>query len=340
MSTSALIGIVAALLAALAWSLNFISPFVIGAYSVLDLALFRFMISGILAFGFLLWKLSSVRTLAGSDWLVAFGLGLIGYLGYFLALVGAAIYAGPVIAPAFLGLVPVLLAVAANLRQKTIEWRHLTLPLTLATLGLLLVNCSVFWSNNSVSPRSLMSGIPLSIIAVTFWIVFGLLNQRALSRRPTMDAGIWTALILTGAGLGMLVLIPAGMGLELFQIQRLGLAWQMAAPLYLWGFVLAMLASIGGALAWTIASQRLPVALSAQLITMETVFGTVLGLLIRHRWPTVAEGVGMTVLLVGVVVTIRVFHGGRLFYGEQRPPARAASAELLDEPHCSNTRAL
>jgi hypothetical protein len=37
-----LTGIAAAVLAALAWSLNFIVPFVIGDYSVFDFALFRF----------------------------------------------------------------------------------------------------------------------------------------------------------------------------------------------------------------------------------------------------------------------------------------------------------
>jgi drug/metabolite transporter (DMT)-like permease len=96
-----------------------------------------------------------------------------------------------------------------------------------------------------------------------------------------------------------------------FEIPRLGLGWDVAAPLYIWGTLLAMLASVGGALAWTFASQRLAVALSAQLITMETIFGTVLGLLIRRRWPTLAEGVGMTVLLAGVMITIRIFHGQR-----------------------------
>jgi hypothetical protein len=37
-----LIGIVAAIFAAIAWSLNFIVPYVIGDYSVFDIALFRF----------------------------------------------------------------------------------------------------------------------------------------------------------------------------------------------------------------------------------------------------------------------------------------------------------
>ena len=60
-------------------------------------------------------------------------------------------------------------------------------------------------------------------------------------------------------------------------------------------------------MAWTFASQRLPVALSAQLITMEPTSATVLGLFVHHRWPSVAEVLGMIVLLTGVVIAIGTF---------------------------------
>jgi drug/metabolite transporter (DMT)-like permease len=313
MTTSMLIGIVAATFAAVAWSLNFIVPYVIGDYSIFDIALFRFLISGLLSFGFLALKARTVRTLKPRDWLMAFWLGVIGYLGYFLALVGAAIYAGPVIAPAFLGLVPIVLAIAGNLRQRAVSWKALTLPMTLAAVGLLLVNGSRFSATGTVQVRSLIAGIPLAITAVAFWTWFGLLNQSALAKRPRMDASVWTALIMTGAGLGMLAFLPIGLVLGVFEIPRLGLRWDVAAPLYVSGTSLAILASIGGAWAWTVATQRLPVVLSAQVITMETIFGTVFGLLMNHRWPTLAEFVGMALLIVGVVIGIRIFHGQRDF---------------------------
>ncbi len=306
-----LIGTVAALLAALAWSLNFIVPFVIGEYSIFDIALFRFLISGVIALAYLLFKWKIVRNLRAADWLMSFALGLIGYLVYFQALAAAAVYAGPVIAPAFLALVPVALAVAGNLRQPTIAWRHLAFPFALATLGLLLVNWGSFDRTAVGEAPSLLIGIPLAILAAACWIWFGLFNQSALAKRPQMHAGVWTALIMTGASLGMLVFVPLGLLLHVFASTRLGLGWNIAAPLYIWGAVLALTASLGGAFAWTFASQRLPVALSAQLITMETVFGTTLGLLIRRRWPTLGEGVGMIVLLAGVAATIHIFHGRR-----------------------------
>ena len=302
-------GVIAALLATIAWSLNFIVPFVIGDYSVFDFALFRFLISGLLGLTFLVSKAKAVRMLSLRDWLMAFWLGLIGYLGYFIAVAGAAIYAGPVIAPAFLGLVPIVLAIAGNLRQHTVSWKELTFPLALATVGLLLVNSSSFSQSSVVKIQSLFVGVPLALAAVALWTWFGLLNQSALARRPRVDAGVWTALIMIGAGLGMVAFLPFGLVLGVFKIPRLGLRWEIAGPLYIWGTSLAVLASLGGASAWTFAARRLPVAFSAQLITMETVFGTVFGLLIHRRWPTGAESVGMTLLIVGIVIGIRIFHG-------------------------------
>jgi drug/metabolite transporter (DMT)-like permease len=303
-----LIGLVAAICAALVWGLNFIVPFIIGDYTVFDLALFQYTISGIVSVGFLVLKRKHIRSLRPRDWRTAFFLGVIGYVGYFLSLTGAAIYAGPIIAPAFVGLVPVALAIAGNLRQRTIAWKKLALPLTIAAVGLSLVNGSGFERASAVQMHSLSIGVPLAILAVTLWTCFGLLNQSALAKRPGMSASVWTALILVGAYLGMLTFLPVGLKWGVFHIPRLGLHWDTAAPLYLCAAGASILINLGGALAWTIASQRLPVALAAQMITVEPTFGTIYGLLMHHRWPTLLETVGITTLLVGVGLAIRIFY--------------------------------
>jgi drug/metabolite transporter (DMT)-like permease len=307
MKNAMLVGIVAAALAAVSWSLSFIVPFVIGNYSPFDFTLVEFVFSGLLGVALLWRNAKAVRLLELRDWLSACSLGVIGYVGYYLAVMGAAVYAGPVIAPAFLGLVPVVLAIAGNLRDRTVSWKALALPLSLATVGLLLVNGSGFAQSGALEMRSLFIGIPLAILAVALWTTFGLLNQSALAKRPRMDAGVWAALIMVGAALTMLVFLPIGLLAGVFEIPRLGLRWHAAAPLILWGAALAIFANVGGALAWTFASQRLPVALSAQLITMEPISATVLGLLVHRRWPSAAEVVGMVVLLAGVVIAIGIF---------------------------------
>lgn len=305
MPTSMLIGIFAALLAAFVWSLNFIVPFVIGPFSVFDFAFVRFIAAGLISAAFLFSKKDALRSLTLGDWLLTVCLGLIGYLGYFLALVGAAFYAGPVIAPAILGLVPIVLGIAGNLTQRTVPWRALGLPLGLAAAGLLLVH--MHSSDDAGSARSVPEGVALAVAAVALWTWFGLLNQSTLARRPAMEASVWTALIMIGAGIGMLAFTPVGLYLALFKTPQLGFGWAVAAPLYTWGLTLGISASIGGALAWTVAAQRIPVTLAAQLVVMEAVFGAIVGLIVHKRWPTPTEVAGMTVLVAGVVIGVRAF---------------------------------
>jgi drug/metabolite transporter (DMT)-like permease len=306
---SFLLGVLAALFGAFAWSLNFVVPFVIGDYSIFDFALFRFVIPAALGMLFLLFKRDAIRALTKADWLTTFFLGFIGYLAYFLTVAGAAIFAGPVIAPAFLGLVPVVLALAGNLSRKVVSWRALSFSVLLTIVGLAFVNASIFDATSMATAPSPAIGILLAIGAVGLWTWFGIANERALAARPGVDAHIWTALILAGGGLEMLAFAPIGLVLGVFNIPELGLGWENAAPLYVWGTSLAVFASIGGALAWTFASQRLPVALSAQLLVSETIFGTIFGLAVHGRLPSIVEVGGLAILTVGVIVTVRVFHG-------------------------------
>ncbi|MNP59522.1 EamA-like transporter family protein [compost metagenome] len=97
--------------------------------------------------------------------------------------------------------------------------------------------------------------------------------------------------------------------MELFKAPVLGFGLSAISHLYLPAFALAAVASIGGAWAWTIASQRLPIALASQLLAMEMVFATCLGLLFHYKWPTVPEALGIALIVVGVVKAIGAFHG-------------------------------
>src|SRR5690606_5040220 len=88
----------------------------------------------------------------------------------------------------------------------------------------------------------------------------------------------------------------------------LGLGWEDASRLYIWGVSLAIIASVGGAWAWTVASRKLPIVLAAQLIVSETAFGVVIGLAVAGRLPTPIEAGGIVLLISGVVRAIAAFH--------------------------------
>jgi drug/metabolite transporter (DMT)-like permease len=302
------IGVFAALFAAFAFSLNFVVPFVVGDYTTFDFALIRHVVSALIGLGILFVQKGVSQHLTLSNCLMTTWLAFIGYVGYFLTVTGAAIYCGPVIAPAFLGLVPIALAIIGNQRQGSLPWRLLMMPLTLVLIGLVLVNSTAFTAEGLGSVRSLW-GVPLAIAAVALWVWFAIANQSALATRPEMPSGVWSALILVGGGVQMLAFFPIGTAIGLFQLPRLGFAWDVAGPLYLWGTCSALLTTVGGVWAWNVAARNVPVSLAAQLIVSETAFGVIGGLVVHTRLPTVAEGAGVVILIAGVVVAIRAFHG-------------------------------
>lgn len=302
------VGVSAALFAAFAFSLNFIVPFIIGGYSTFDFALIRHVVSALVGLYILFSEKGVLRHLTLGNCLNAIWLAFIGYVGYFLTVTGAAVFAGPVIAPAFLGLVPIVLMVVGNQRQGSLPWRSLMIPLALVLAGLALVNGTAFTAEGLDSVRSLWIGVPLSLAAVGLWVWFALANQAALAARPEMPSGVWAALILVGGGILMLAFYPFGAALDLFRLPTLGYGWSAAGSLYIWGASFALLATVGGVWAWNIASRSLPVALAAQLIVSETAFGVIGGLVVHARWPTPIEGAGIVVLIAGVVLSVRIFY--------------------------------
>jgi hypothetical protein len=138
------VGVSAALFAAFAFSLNFVVPFIIGDYSNFDFALIRHIVSALVGLYILFSQKGVMRHLTLRNCLQAIWLAFIGYVGYFLTVTGAAVFAGPVIAPAFLGLVPIMLMVIGNQRQGSLPWRSLVMPLALVLVGLALVNGTAF----------------------------------------------------------------------------------------------------------------------------------------------------------------------------------------------------
>lgn len=303
-------GLALAVVATLSWALNFIAPYVTGAYTIYDLMIVRFLIAGALGLAVVLLYRAELRRLRRNQVLLAAGLGVIGYLGYSACIAAGIIFGGPVLTPAFIGMVPVLLALLGNATTKILQWRKLTIPLMFLTVGLLLSNLGAV-HQPVASDGSWLMGLLFSIGAVILWLAFSWVNQRALLTLPPQASGAWTGLMMTGAGIGTLCLLPAVQALDLLKLPSLGFAVSVAGPLYLWGFVIALMSSVVGAWAWNAASRRLPMVLSGQLIALESLFATLLGLWFHHRLPTLLEMSGLAAVLVGVVMGVRIILNSR-----------------------------
>ncbi len=75
--------------------------------------------------------------------------------------------------------------------------------------------------------------------------------------------------------------------------------------------MIALMSSVVGAWAWNAASQRLPMVLSGQLIALESLFATLLGLWFHGRLPTLLETSGFAAVLVGVIMAVRIILNSR-----------------------------
>lgn len=325
-------GVTLAMVATLSWALNFVAPYVTGAYSIYDLMVVRFLIAGALGVGVVALCRAQLRLLRRDQQLLAAGLGVIGYLGYSSCIAAGVIFGGPVLTPAFIGMVPVLLALLGNVARKTLPWRRLMVPLTFLTVGLVLSNISSInqpFAGNGSWPK----GLFFSISAVVLWLAFSLLNQQALKELSANATGIWTGLMMAGAGLGTLCLLPIGQALDLFKLMSLGFSMSLTGHLYLWGLVIAVMSSLIGAGAWNAACRRLPMVLSGQLIALESLFATLFGLLFHGRLPTALEASGLAAVLVGVVMAVRIILTAIDNSGQgqkDRLPAVGSAADTTD----------
>jgi drug/metabolite transporter (DMT)-like permease len=301
------LGLIAAIAATFSWSLLYIFPGLVGDYSLFDLAVVSYAFAGLGSLLVLFVYRSEVRQLRLSDWACAALLGFLGYIGYFFLITTAVLAAGPVM----MGSVPIVLAIAGNLRSSSVPWRAIAGPLLVAALGISLVNLSVFdFSSATVGlpTDSMLLGLLASLMAIGFWTGFGLLNESALAQRPSMSPILWSAMLIFMCSVEMLAFIPAGLHLNLshFASHPSGLAGTQA--LMVCGLIQGLGATLAGAWAWSIATRRLPLALSGQLIASGTLYATAMGLLINQRWPSPMEALGTGLLFVGVVWAIHAFY--------------------------------
>lgn len=302
-SSQLAVGVFFAVVATLCWALNFIAPFVTGAYSLFDLLALRFIIAGLMGAVLVIAYWPYVRALSWASRMMALALGNIGYLGYSACIAGGVTFGGPVLTPAFIGMVPLLLALLGNAQTKTLPWRRLRMPLALLGLGLLLVNASGGLPTSAALP-SLRAGLAFSVAAVALWLAFSLLNQAALDKVAKNATAAWTGLMMVGGALGTLLMLPLGLRLGLFELPAVGFSFSRAGHLYGWALLIGVCCSVMGAWAWNKATHNLPMVLSGQLIALESLFATLLGLFFHGRLPSLPETAGLLMVLTGATIAV------------------------------------
>lgn len=311
-----LIGLLAGLMTGALWGLAFIAPRVVEPFTALDISVIRYLIFGLVSAALMVLPQFRPTGMSRRMLLMGLVLGAVGTFGYFLAISYAVLLAGAVLPPLITGTAPVLLALLANTRERSMPWGRLALPLALIAAGLAVVNVASLQEAPSGDVGGLLIGVALSVFALGMWIAYGLVNAVVMRAPDAPDALRWTGVQGIGCGTLALLLLPfVSSGPAM-----LDLASPATQNFFLWALALGVVTSWLGTYGWVVASERLPMALSAQLIVAETVFGLAYGLAFEQRLPTIPEAVGGLLQLVGVVVAVAIFASRRIITPEPGTP--------------------
>jgi drug/metabolite transporter (DMT)-like permease len=304
-----LTGILAGLAAGALWGLTFVAPRAVAPYSEIDLAILRYAAFGLTS---LVLMAADKRFRPGPmtprRMLLALWLGLSGFVIYFICIAFSISLAGPAIAPLVIGGLPLVLAIYGNWQDRNVRWRTLAGPLLIISVGLAVVNIATIQAGGTaVAQKNILLGFLLALAGLFVWFLYAISNAREMrSANPPSILG-WTSLQGLGAAAGTLPLVILAPMMGWSKIPELGFAGDAGMRLILWTLLTGVLASWVAQYFWILASHRLPLALSAQLIVSETLFALVYGFAYEGRWPNASEWTGSALLIAGVIWGVKVF---------------------------------
>ncbi len=307
-------GVLFALAAGMMWGLVFIGPVLLPEYPAALQSFGRYLAFGLITLPLAWLDRRQLRQLTRGDWLEALKLSVIGNLLYYLCLASAIQRAGAPLPTMIIGTLPVVIAIAANLRDSQrdgrLPWKRLIPGLILIAAGIGLVNhaeLAVLHREAASDDCRYALGAFFAVGAVVCWTWYPLRNADWLREHPGRNPRIWA----TAQGLTTLPLALIGyLGLWTFFSVSDNPFHMPFGPRP--EFFLVLMISIGlfaswlGTLCWNEASQRLPTAIAGQLIVFETLAALAYAFLLRGEWPAPATTIGIGLLVAGVLWAVRI----------------------------------
>lgn len=301
------------------WAVAFIVPIVLPEASAMDITFGRYFAYGLCSAVLLLR--SGGAQLRLQDWYLAAAFSVCGNVLYYFLLVVGIQYAGASLAVPIVGLLPVTVALAGNIKQRSVPLRSLIVSLVFVFVGVMMINVSQSTSLPS-SGRAHVFGIICLVLPVMMWTWYAVENAAYLKRRREMSSDRWSSAI----GVATLAITLATFPLYLMfgggaaSIEGLCATGEIYA-LTFWSAVLGIGASWGGAALFNVASKNLPVSVAGQLIVFETFFGASYVFLADRRQPSTTEVFGFLLCIAGIWLSTRMLDKHRRTVGAAAPDA-------------------
>lgn len=296
-------GVLCGVVAGAMWGTIFVLPAWLAAFSPLELALGRYLAYGLIMLALLAPRLSGLlKRLTRADCMVLLRHALAGNIAYYLLLSFGVQLAGVSAASLVIGLLPLSVTLAGRRDHGSVPLRRLAWPLLVVIAGMVCINVEVFTGARAGWAASAL-GMLCAFGALLCWTWYAVDNARFLKRNARFSSAEWSGLygISTGvialaiaAVTGSVALSAGGLGVP-------GRDW-----LRFWGLIalVATAASAIGNQLWNIASRRVPVTLSGQLLLFEVLFGLLYGFLYHRQMPRPLEWLAILLLIVGVAWSV------------------------------------
>ncbi len=309
-----LTGTAFALAAGLMWGLVFVGPLMLPEYPAALQSFGRYLAFGLIALPLGWLDRRRLRELSRADWTEALKLSAVGNVIYYLFLASAIQRAGGPLPTMIIGTLPVVLAIASNLRsassrEAALPWLRLVPSLGLIAAGIGLVNHVEFTHLQQQAgadrSRYALGGL-LAVVAVVCWTWYPIRNAQWLRAHPDRSPRSWA----TAQGLATLPLACLGYaGMLMWSV------WAhdpfpmpfgpRPGPFIGLMFAIGLFASWLGTLCWNEASQRLPPMVAGQLIVFETLTALSYAFVLRQQWPQPQTLAGIVLLVAGVMWALR-----------------------------------
>jgi drug/metabolite transporter (DMT)-like permease len=304
-------GVLCGLLAGAMWGMVFIVPALLAAFSPLELALGRYVAYGAMAFALLVPKLAKLaQRLDRDDCAALLRHALAGNIVYYMLLATGVKLAGVAPTSLIVGVLPITVTLMGRHDHGAVPLARLALPLAIVAAGIACINVDVFLHAREAGrpPWQTAAGLACAAGALLCWTWYAVDNARYLKANAHFSSAEWSALY--GLSTGIIALAIAAVAFALRHGEITGAA--AAASGRDWGLfwtcnaLLALGASVIGNQLWNVASRRVPVTLSGQLILFETLFALLYGFIYRQAWPRPLEAAAIVLLAAGVMWSVRV----------------------------------
>jgi drug/metabolite transporter (DMT)-like permease len=304
-------GVLCGLLAGAMWGMVFIAPAFLTAFTPLEMACGRYICYGLIAAGLMLPRLPALlRRLDRDDVIAMIKHALSGNIVYYMLLALGVQLAGVSATSLIIGVLPITVTLMGHKDDGSVPLHRLTWPLLLVGAGIACINIDVFThdTGGGLPLSSKLFGVLCAAGALACWTWYSVDNARYLKRNPHFSSGEWSALY--GVSSGLIALVIALVALAIFHADVTG-AGAVASGrdwMVFWivNAVLALGASVIGNHLWNVASRKVPLTLSGQLILFETLFALLYGFIYRHQMPRGLEIAAMALLVAGVMWSVRV----------------------------------